>query len=75
MMELGITADRATMVVLPPKAPQVAEGQAWPRRVRQQIEEKEVKHFNLSDGRLAVFPGNKTAFFKIFVWFVSFKLA
>ena len=62
MMELGITADRATMVVLPPKAPQVAEGQAWPRRVRQQVEEEEVKQINLSNGRVAVFPGMEAAF-------------
>ena len=31
------------MVVLPPEAAQMAEGQARPRRVRQQVKEKEVK--------------------------------
>ena len=39
----SFAADRATMVVLPPEAAQMAEGQARPRRVRQQVKEKEVK--------------------------------
>merc|ERR1712241_842942 len=36
-------ADRTAMVVLPPEAAQMAEGQARPRRARQQVKEKEVK--------------------------------
>ena len=54
------------MAVVPPKAAQMAEGQAGPRCVRQQVKEKEVKQleiFLLAD--LPYSPEQRLHFFRI----------